>query len=175
MPQSQGLIQKTPLLASCQPHEQPTLQHALTPNSDDEWPKEPRSVHRNKLWSLCDIFVDILLTGCCILFLVFAILVHAFDGVQVEDHEALTEALVKATTYVSRSRCLDCGLVKHLLTYFERVQLFCPFFSLLSLAEQAEHVFSGVSRWARNLVSSTCSQAVLHLRVPYLRRSRFAA
>jgi hypothetical protein len=97
----QGLIQKTPLLASSQLYEKPTLQHALARNSNDEWPKEPRTVQRNKLWTLCDILVDILLTGCCILFLVFAFLVHGFDGAQVEDHEALTEALIKATTYVS--------------------------------------------------------------------------
>jgi hypothetical protein len=100
MPQPQGLIQKTPLLASCQPHEQPTLQHALTPNSDDEWPKEPRAVHRNKLCSLCDIFVDILLTGSCILFLVFALLVQAFDGVQVVLMSGLRTS--EAFTYISR-------------------------------------------------------------------------
>jgi hypothetical protein len=104
MPSFQGLIQRIPLLASRQSYEKPTLQHASTRNSDDDWPKEPQTVQRNKLWSLCDILVDLLLAGCCTLFLIFAFLVRAFDGAQVEDHKALADALTKATTYVSLLR-----------------------------------------------------------------------
>jgi hypothetical protein len=101
MPTPQGLIQRIPLLEIRQSYEKPTLQTALTPNSDESWLKEPRTAQRNKLWSLCDILIDLLLTGCCTLFLVFAFLVRAFDGAQVEDNKTLAEALTRATTYVS--------------------------------------------------------------------------
>lgn len=96
------LLRKTSMKSDSQSYQKPTLQQARTNGSSEKWPVEPQRVRRNKFWTLSDILVDVLLAGCCCLFLAFALTVRSFDGAQVEDHGTLTANLKKATTYVSR-------------------------------------------------------------------------
>ena len=98
-----NLFRKASRMPGGQSYEIPTTQQARAFADMNEWPKRPQTVKREKYWTACDIAVDILLTCCCLAFLIFALLVRGFHGARVEDHKALTEGMRKATTYVSPS------------------------------------------------------------------------
>lgn len=116
MPALQRLFRRTPLKTNSQEYEQPALQKAHMDDNNNEWPEKPQTVERARLWSLFEIFIDTLLSGCCFLFLGFALLVRAFDGKRVEDHDAFANGLVAATRYVSQLWYNYCSLEKRLLT-----------------------------------------------------------
>lgn len=98
-----NFFKRAPLAPGGQSYEKPTSQQDHASANINEWPTSPQTVKRDKLWNLCDIAVDVLLACCCLAFLVFALLVRGYDGARVEEHEALTEGMRKATTYVSQS------------------------------------------------------------------------
>lgn len=97
-----NLLERAPLAPGGQSYEKPTSQQDHVSANINEWLTSPRTVKRDKLWNLCDIVVDVLLACCCLAFLVFALLVRGFNGARVEEHEALTEGMRKATAYVSQ-------------------------------------------------------------------------
>lgn len=83
------------------PREQPTVPPSVqTTNLLQGWPSSPKPVEFSTISIVSDLFVDIVLLGASVAFLVFALVVNHYDQALTTLHPRAADTLLNAAKYV---------------------------------------------------------------------------